>query len=484
MRERRISLRTRIFLSMIVLTVFSLFLILIASYIQYENQSDDYNLRRLVRKETQVKDHLNYLMRRDSSFHRIEARKQISQSDFSSIATIHKVEFALYTLAGEPLFFSYVDGIQGHRLAASILTELFASKRQRIGQLNEAERGKFQSSYSVLKDDLGQPYVILYFPYFEDISFSTTELNTFLTRVFQISLLMMVITFAFAFLLAGFITRPIESLRKKIDQTGLLKGNERISLNNASKEIDSLVNSYNSMLDALELSAEKLARSEREQAWQEMAKQVAHEIKNPLTPMRLTIQSFQQRFDPTDENSLEKLNDFSKILIEQIDTMSKVASAFSDFATLPEPKIIEEDIVEITRLATEIFESSNIKFIAPSKSLYWPIDRTQWIRVLTNLIQNAIQSVPQGREPKIEVCITQEQHQLEIQIIDNGTGISSEDIHRVFEPKFTTKTGGMGLGLAIVKNIIDSFNGTIEFTSSMKMGTTFSIKLTHPSHDV
>ncbi|MDC1434267.1 two-component sensor histidine kinase, partial [Flavobacteriaceae bacterium] len=291
MSKRKISLRTRIFFSMIVLTIFSLLLILVASYIQYENQSEDYNLRRLIRKETQVKNHLNYLMHRDSSFHQIAAHKEKSQQDFSSIATIHKVEYALYTLSGEPLFFSYVEGVQGHKLAPSILNELFNDQRQRIGLLNEAERGKFQSSYSVLKDYMDQPYVILYFPYFEDISFSTTELNIFLTRVFQISLLMMVITFAFAFLLSGFITGPIESLRKKIDQTALLKGNERISLNNASKEIDTLVNSYNSMLDALEMSAEKLARSEREQAWQEMAKQVAHEIKNPLTPMRLTIQS-------------------------------------------------------------------------------------------------------------------------------------------------------------------------------------------------
>ena len=484
MSKRKISLRTRIFFSMIVLTIFSLLLILVASYIQYENQTEDYNLRRLIRKETQVKNHLNYLMRRDSSFHQIVAHKEKSQQDFSSIATIHKVEYALYTLSGEPLFFSYVEGAQGHKLAPSILNELFNDQRQRIGQLNEAERGKFQSSYSVLKDYLDQPYVILYFPYFEDISFSTTELNTFLTRVFQISLLMMVITFAFAFLLSGFITRPIESLRKKIDQTGLLKGNERISLNYASKEIDTLVNSYNSMLDALEMNAEKLARSEREQAWQEMAKQVAHEIKNPLTPMRLMIQSFQQRFDPADEGSLEKLNDFSKALIEQIDTMSNVASAFSDFATLPQPEIIEEDIVEITRLATEIFEASNIQLIAPSTPLLWPIDRTQWNRVLTNLIQNAIQAVPQGREPKIEVRLSLQKHQLEIQITDNGTGISTEDIHRVFEPKFTTKTGGMGLGLAIVKNIIDSLNGTIDFNSSLKSGTTFSIKLRYPNHDI
>jgi len=102
---------------MIVLTIFSLLLILVASYIQYENQSEDYNLRRLIRKETQVKNHLNYLMRRDSSFHQIAAHKEKSQQDFSSIATIHKVEYALYTLSGEPLFFSYVEGVQGHKLS-------------------------------------------------------------------------------------------------------------------------------------------------------------------------------------------------------------------------------------------------------------------------------------------------------------------------------------------------------------------------------
>ena len=123
------------------------------------------------------------------------------------------------------------------------------------------------------------------------------------------------------------------------------------------------------MLDALESSAEKLAKSEREQAWQEMAKQVAHEIKNPLTPMRLTIQSFQQRFDPSAENSLDKLNDFSKTLIEQIDTMSRVASAFSDFATLPQPNILEEDIAEITRLATEIFDNATIQLDLPSRAI-------------------------------------------------------------------------------------------------------------------
>lgn len=464
---------------MIVLTIFSLLLILFASYLQYNTQTEDYNLRRLSRKEAQVRRHLKHLLHRDSAFHALGQRNEFYRQEFNSIASIHKVEFALFDLEGKPLFYSYAqndDKQDAYRLSEQLRKQLFDQPRMRLVDQNLEERGKFQSSYSALTDDQRQPYVILYFPYFEDVSFSTTELNTFLTRVYQISLLMMIITFSFAFLLSGYITRPIESLRTKIEQTGLLKSNERITLDFASKEIESLASSYNNMLDALEQSAEKLAKSEREQAWQEMAKQVAHEIKNPLTPMRLTVQSFQQRFDPHEDHSLEKLNDFSKILMEQIDAMSNVASAFSDFATLPKPKIEVHDVVEITRLSTEIFKEIAIELTLPDRAVLWPIDRTQWIRVMNNLIKNAIQSVPPDRQPKITLQLTLASNSVIVELTDNGSGISPSDFNKIFEPKFTTKTGGMGLGLAIVKNIIHSLNGVIDFTSSEK-GTTFRIQL-------
>ena len=485
MKIRTISLRSRIFFAMIVLTVFSLLLIVSASYLQYYAQSDEYNIRRLVRKETQVRNHLNYITKRDSAYNQLSKSNYLEE--FESVSTIHRVEYALFTLEGKPLFYSYVQNEnidEQHRLNQTILEKLFRSKSLRIGEQNKAEKGRFQSSYSVLTDSFDTPYAILYFPYFEDISFSTTELNTFLMRLYQIYFLMMAVTIFFAFLLSSFITRPIEALRRKIEKTGLFKGNERIRLRYASTEIQSLVKSYNSMLDALEASAERLAKSEREQAWQEMAKQVAHEIKNPLTPMRLTVQSFQQRFDSQDPDVHKKLNDFSKMLIEQIDTMSGVANAFSDFATLPQPKIQEEDIVEITRLAIDIFDTKKIEFIASNKSFSWPIDRTQWIRVITNLVQNAIQSIPETRESKIVINLHIDFSQITLKISDNGTGISPEDFNKIFEPKFTTKTDGMGLGLAIVKNIIDSLNGSISFTSELDQGTTFVIKLKRISHGI
>ena len=220
-----------------------------------------------------------------------------------------------------------------------------------------------------------------------------------------------------------------------------------------------------------------LAKTEREQAWQEMARQVAHEIKNPLTPMRLSVQSFQQRLDPNAPNLQTKINEFSSMLIAQIDTMSQVANAFSDYATLPKAQLKEEDIVELTKRATEVFEQENVKFKSDVTQQIVQLDRTQWIRVMTNLIQNGIQSVPAEKPTQIKVQIKVDGKWVEVHVKDNGQGILSQNKDKIFEPKFTTKTKGMGLGLGIVKNIITSHNGSITFQSKKGSGSTFVVKI-------
>jgi len=457
--------------------MFSL-LILSATLFQYNNQSLDYNLRRLERKENQVKNHINYILTRDSIFNKIE---DIGYFDnFSSISQIHKVEYALFDLNGNPIFFSYVAKKLinlDYYLPNDIIQNLNLSSTKRIVIQNKEEVGRFQSSYSILFNENGIPYSILFFPYFEDISFSTTELNIFLNTLYKIYFFMIFIAILVAFFMSRFITFPLEKIKQKIDQAGIMKSNEKIYLTNASKEIDSLVNSYNVMVDSLKINLKKLAESERKQAWQEMAKQVAHEIKNPLTPMRLNIQSFQKGFNPSDDQNQKKINEFSKILIEQIDTMSKVANSFSDFASLPSANRERLDIVEISKLAIDIFEKKIIKFSHPSKPIIHSIDRNQWIRVMTNLIQNSLQAIPKHRKPEIKVSLEEKVNEIKIVVSDNGTGIEVYDKSKIFEPKFTTKTGGMGLGLGIVKNIIESLEGTIEFKTKKNKGTEFIIKL-------
>jgi nitrogen fixation/metabolism regulation signal transduction histidine kinase len=208
-----------------------------------------------------------------------------------------------------------------------------------------------------------------------------------------------------------------------------------------------------------------------------MAKQVAHEIKNPLTPMRLTVQSFEQRFDPSDPNIKGKVHEFCKSLIQQVDTMSSIASAFSSFAEMPKQRREELDVVEVVKLALDIFNEDYIHYFYNEEKLIAKLDKTQLIRVVTNLVKNAIQSIEEVENPKIEVRVKEEDSAIIITVADNGKGIAIEDKNRIFEPKFTTKSSGMGLGLPMVKSIVEAYNGKISFTSEINRGTVFTVSL-------
>jgi two-component system, NtrC family, nitrogen regulation sensor histidine kinase NtrY len=315
-------------------------------------------------------------------------------------------------------------------------------------------------------------------PYVEDDGFYETELQNFLIRLGQVYGFMLLIAFALAYFLSSYITKSLKTISDKINETNLNQINEKIVIEANSKEINLLINAYNGMVDKLEESATKLAQSEREQAWREMAKQVAHEIKNPLTPMRLTVQSFQRKFDANDPELKQKLNDYSKTLIQQIDTMSSVASAFSNFASMPAQQNETLNVVNIVELALDIFNEDYIVFERDKEEIITKLDRTQLIRIITNLVKNATQSIPEEQEEKfVLVTVREAENNVIITVKDNGSGIEIENIEHVFEPKFTTKTSGMGLGLGIIKNIIENYKGTITFESELGKGTTFIVTL-------
>jgi len=202
---------------------------------------------------------------------------------------------------------------------------------------------------------------------------------------------------------------------------------------------------------------------------------LSHEIKNPLTPMRLTVQNFQRKFDPTDDNIHSKVDEYSKTLIQQIDTMSSIASAFSNFAKMPAQQNETLNVVKIVKLALDIFNEDYIVFTSDSEEIIAKFDRTQLIRVVTNLVKNAIQAISSDKIPKIVINVGYRNGDVIITVADNGSGIEEENRNRVFEPKFTTKTSGMGLGLAMVKNIVETYKGNISFVSEKDMGTTFKV---------
>ena len=194
--------------------------------------------------------------------------------------------------------------------------------------------------------------------------------------------------------------------------------------------------------------------------------------------MRLTVQSFQRKFDINDSELKQKLNDYSKTLIQQIDTMSAVASAFSNFASMPAQQNETLNVVQVVELALDIFNEDFIVFKSNKENVISKLDRTQLIRIITNLVKNAIQSIPEEQsEKEILVTVSEKEDSVIIAVKDNGVGIDDPNREFVFEPKFTTKTSGMGLGLGIIKNIIENYKGTITFETEVGKGSTFVVSL-------
>ncbi len=476
-----LSLRIRIFLSMIVLVLIASILMASISIIQFKNEAKDYHQERLERKEKAIKEHINYVL--STTTYPLTSRNLglIFKDKIHELAQIHNLEINIYSLDGKLLKSSKasfsIDSVSPP-IPKFILKLVQSSIEKRYVDIKNIEGVKNRSSYSQIKDEKFKPLGILNLPYVEDDGFYEKELQNFLIRLGQVYAFMLLIAFALAYFLSSYITKSLKTISDKLSETSLNQKNEKIVLEANSKEINLLIKSYNGMVDELEQSALKLAQSEREEAWREMAKQVAHEIKNPLTPMRLTVQSFQRKFDPNDPNLIQKLKDYSDTLIQQIDTMSAVASAFSNFASMPAQQNETLNVVEVVELALDIFNEEYIIFENQEEEIITKLDRTQLIRIITNLVKNAIQSIPENQEKKsIVVTVKKIDTNVLISVKDNGVGIEPENINRIFEPKFTTKNSGMGLGLGIIKNIIENYKGTITFETSRNNGTIFTVML-------
>ncbi len=476
-----LSLRIRIFLSMIVLVLIASILMASISIIQFKNEAKEYHQDRLERKEKAIKEHINYVLSTTTYPLSTTNLSLIFKDKIHELAQIHNLEINIYGLDGKLLKSSKssfsVDSISPP-IPKYILRLVQSSIEKRYVDITNIDGVRNRSSYSQIKDEKFKPLGILNLPYVEDDGFYEKELQNFMIRLGQVYSFMLIIAFALAYFLSTYITKSLKTISDKIGETRLNQKNEKIVLEANSKEINLLIKAYNGMVDKLEESAVKLAQSEREEAWREMAKQVAHEIKNPLTPMRLTVQSFERKFDPEDPNLKQKLKDYSETLIQQIDTMSSVASAFSNFASMPAQQNETLNVLEVVELALDIFNEDYIVFQTEEKEIISKMDRTQLIRVITNLVKNAIQAIPEQQQNKsVLVSVKRKNNEVLIAVKDNGVGIEAQHMGRIFEPKFTTKNSGMGLGLGIIKNIIENYKGTITFKSEFGKGTTFTVSL-------
>lgn len=485
MNLKKLSLRIRIFLSMILLILLTYILIAFMTIYQYNEQTINYNKRRFARKENATRLSIKYEL--DNTRHPLETSELFDyfKEPILEIAKVHKVNINFYDLKGKLLLSSKAIAAKDSVYDKSDFLKPYELKQleneSRFVETEEIDEDEnLQSSYSYLNNKAGVKIGFLKLHYIQNNSVQDRNLIEFLERLAYVYFFMFIIAISFAYFLSSYITRSLKTIIEKIEKigkTGLQGGSEKIEIGATSREIYKLVSAYNNMIDQLEDAAKKLASSEREQAWREMAKQVAHEIKNPLTPMRLTVQSFERRFDPEDPEIKTKLKEFSEGLIQQIDVMSSIASAFSDFAKMPKQKREDVEVVSVIKVALDIFENQNISFVSDTAEIHLHMDKTQLIRVVTNLLKNAIQAIVDVDEPKIEVTVLKHSSEFELKVEDNGEGIEEDLKDLIFEPRFTTKNSGMGLGLAMTKKIIETYGGEIDFNSAVGQGTTFSIRI-------
>jgi signal transduction histidine kinase len=373
----------------------------------------------------------------------------------------------------------FEEGIMGEKMDPMAYYKMVNGKqaeyihREKIGNLN------FISAYVPFVNTDNKLLAYLNLPYFTRQNVLRNEVTMLVVAIVNVYVLLILLAIAMSAFMSDQITRPLRMIQQRFSQIKIGKKSEEI-VYHGHDEIAGLVDEYNRMVKELVKSVEMLARSERESAWREMAKQVAHEIKNPLTPMKLSVQHLQRSWNDNRENFEEYLGKVTRTLIEQIDNLSFIASEFSNFAKMPKAFNEEINIAEKIRSTLTLFSNTeNVDFVFEheTEKILVFADKEQLSRVFINLLKNAIQSIPDNRTGKIVISLVQNRDMVRINITDNGKGIPEELQSKLFTPSFTTKSSGMGLGLSIVKNIIESFGGNITFNTKVNHGTTFIIEL-------
>lgn len=309
-----------------------------------------------------------------------------------------------------------------------------------------------------------------------------SEFNKYLSAYFNILLLLCVLTFIVAYFLSNYITRPLNSISKHFRDVSIYKKNQHLEWK-SEDEVGLLVERYNLLLDEIEISAHKLAESERETAWREMAKQVAHEIKNPLTPLKLQIQHLERAYKDKKEDFGERLSRTVSLLLNQIDLLSGIATTFSNFSKWHNVNMVEMPLKTPIENVCLLFQNYGVSINCSGQNLKVNADSNLLEQVLTNIVRNAVQALEEREveSPQIsiecsEVTIGSTQ-KICISICDNAGGIAEEELDKIFEPHFTTKTKGTGLGLAISKKMLESMEGSMEVENNYGNGCCFRIYL-------
>ncbi len=477
-----VTLQRRIQISMISLVLSSLFIIGVVTLLYFQNQYNNYHNDRLLRKAGSLIKNLNAYVKDETSSNFTEDEFEvIIESQIQTLARIHSIDLNVYDVDGNLEFTSQPDIFNKELVSKNIhpkaLFNLGDLGKSRFVQNETVGKLKYLSAYIPYKNGLAETIVYLHFPYYSKQQSFRSDISYFLVALVNVYVLLILTATAIALVLSRSITNSLTIIKERLSTINLREKNVPIEWKNKD-EIGMLVAEYNRMIVELEKSAELLAKSERESAWREMAKQVAHEIKNPLTPMKLSIQHLQMALKQNRPDIKELTEQISTRLIEQIDNLTHIASEFSNFAKMPVAELKKVDLKEVIKSTAALFHNLqhvDITTDLPENETWINADKNQMIGVFNNLLKNATQAINEDKQGSIEVRLIDKGDVYRVEIEDNGVGISEEKSSKVFEPNFTTKSSGTGLGLAISKNIIEKSGGNIWFDSELDNGTTFYI---------
>jgi signal transduction histidine kinase len=447
------------------------------SIINYENKSRENLSEKLLSITVELERDINTDLTKNSSNSSVLSNRLIKLSNvFYSDINVYDKEGNLFATSRPEIFDRQLLGSKMNSSAWYEMNFLHNPKlihKEQIGSMN------YLSAYVPFVDGSSNVIAYLNLPYFTRQSEFIRELYSIIVAILNIYAFLTLLTIAIAIIISNQISKPLELIMANLGKVDITKHNEPIKYE-GNDELGQLVKEYNRMVFELAESADKLARSQRESAWREMAKQIAHEIKNPLTPIKLNLQHLikAKREGVSDWDA--RFDKFSSTLIDQINALSLIATEFSDFAKMPVSNVSEVNVNLVLDEVVSLFAGySNIKvnYSNSAGKVVVDADKEQLFRVFVNLMKNAIQSIDVKRRGEISINMALVKEKCLITIKDNGKGIPDELIYKMFSPNFTTKSGGMGLGLAIVKGIIESINGKVWFETEINVGTTFFVEI-------
>lgn len=441
---------------------------------------------------------INYLYKTDMEEDYIENSKKVTtylyenfassdnidltllQQKIDQVSEILQLDISVFSekgnLLNSTLLELYDKGNLSKTMSLEVLSSIVKQSENTIITNEKFGEIDFKNVYHPIKSYKdGKLLAIVSVPFYNSNIELTKKIIYVLKTVLNVFCVVFILFLCVTFFISRFLTIPLVMLTERIKSVSLDDNN--LPLNYiGDDEIGILVNEYNQMLIKLNQNKELLANNQKELAWNEMARQVAHEIKNPLTPMKLSLQSMVRKLNYNKD--FEIIQSTSEMVLSQIDVLNEIANSFSTFSKMPQLNLQIIDLkneIKNTINLYSYYENITINFESLEDNFHINADQNLINRILINLILNAIESTESNLNPKIEINLKEDRNYITVSISDNGNGILPINYSKVFQPNFSTKSTGSGIGLAVVKKGIEQMDGTIWFESKINIGTTFYI---------